>query len=79
MKKFNTPAEELEHLISFGMSQECCDLVDNLRSAARKVLHGLNERIDAAGNAGERVPVFDGIADLAGALTSMEPRSNVTE
>lgn len=45
---------------------------DELMAAARRVLDGLNARIDAASAANEPVPVFDGIADLRAALAKVE-------
>ncbi|KAA0963081.1 hypothetical protein [Pseudomonas sp. ANT_H12B] len=40
-----------------------------LLRAARKVLAGLNARIDEASASGSLVPVFDGIAELHDAIT----------
>ncbi len=47
----------------------------DLLAAAKEVLRGLNARIDAASAAKEPVPVFHGIADLAGAIARAEAAS----
>jgi hypothetical protein len=44
---------------------------DDLVAAARRVMGGLNHRIDAASKAGVPVPLFDGIADLHDALAAI--------
>jgi hypothetical protein len=47
----------------------------DLYEAGRKVLDGLNERIEAASEAGRPIPVFDGIAELHAALAKVETTS----
>lgn len=39
-----------------------------IEAAARRVYDGLNDRLDAAREANEPMPVFDGIAELHDAL-----------
>lgn len=47
-----------------------CIVAAELVPAARRVLTGLNDRIDAASSGS--VPLFDGIADLHDALNKMQ-------
>lgn len=73
---YETPAEELEHLMLFGMSQECCDLIDDLRSALRKWVL-LAEHATATYGVTPHPEEQDCLDRARNALAAMEPRANV--